>query len=474
MPPHLALLLAAAFVLYTLVSDKKRSGVASRALILPSLWYMVVASRPVGVWFTIWGIPIPGGSSDPTEGSGIERLFYAGMLVLGLRVLAKRPFQWGDTFRRNPWLTTLIAFMGASILWSSYPYVSLKRYVKIIGSIVMAMVILTDDRPFEAVLTVLRRCLYVHLPMSIICTRYFREIGVSFDWSGTSESWQGISMSKNTLGQVAMLGVLVFYWELRRHWAVHRWKNAQLLYLLMAVYLLKGAPGGISMTSVSVCAFSLLVFSRMQSLRYKPYAVRLFVNIVFASTLALITLVLVHSVVMFSEDSFFGKMITLFGRDITLTDRTNIWHDVYAAASGSPFLGVGYGGFWIGRIANIPWNSQMTWVLGQGHSGYVDTYLQIGIVGGCILAIVLFSTLPRLLRSLEDDFDFGCFRITLFLTILFVNVTESTFLRGDHHLWLLLMVVLWSVRPARALADPKLISPISDEAEVPAWERTPR
>jgi O-antigen ligase len=164
---------------------------------------------------------------------------------------------------------------------------------------------------------------------------------------------------------------------------------------------------------------------------------------------AVISIVLIHSVVEFPADSMFGQIITLLGRDITLTGRTDIWRDVYAAASGNPLLGVGFGGFWIGREANIPWNAHMTWILGQAHSGYVDTYLQLGLVGAFLLAGVLFTAIPGMLDSLADDFDFGCFKLTLFLTIVFVDMTESVYLRGDHHLWLILMIILWRV-PQRA------------------------
>jgi O-antigen ligase len=309
----------------------------------------------------------------------------------------------------------------------------------------MALVVLTESDPLEAMLTVIRRCLYIHLPMSIICTRYYREIGVSFDWSGAAESWQGISTSKNTLGQIAMLGVLYFSWEVRRHWREQRWRSLNMIYLLMALYLLKGSEETVSLTSIVVTVFALFVFLRIQSLRSRPEAVRRFVRIVYFGTIALVSLVLVHSVVMFSPDSLFGHIITTFGRDITLTDRTNIWHDVYAAASGNPLLGVGIGGFWIGRIANIPWNAEMTWVLGQAHSGYVDTYLQLGIIGGALFAAVMFSTMPKLLDSMSEDFDYACFRITLFITILFVNITESTHLRGDHQFWFITQLVLWMV-----------------------------
>lgn len=469
MPPTLALLIFSIPILLGFRSDKKRGVVASKALFWPSLWYIVVATRPIGVWFSLWNLPIPdfGGGSDPTDGSAIDRFFYGGLMMIGLSILTKRRFKWGEAFSQNKAVTLLLVYMAASILWSHYPLVSFKRYIKVLGSIVMAMVVLTEDDPLAATFTVLRRTLYVHLPMSICCTRYFREIGVIYTYDGSSQAWQGISTSKNTLGQISMLGVIYFSWELRQYWSQFRWKNIHALYLLMAVYLLKGAGDSVSMTSISVSAIALLIFLRIQSLRDRLEAVRAFVWKVFLAMAALITLIVVHSVVMFSKDSFVGFLITKFGRDITLTDRTNIWHDVYAAAAGNPLFGVGFGGFWIGRIANIPWAMRNSWVLAQGHSGYVDSYLQLGWVGIILLARVLFSTPGRLLDLLAQDFNFGCFRITMFLVIMYVNITESTYLRGDHHLWFIFMLVLWIVpnnRPTR-----KVVS----ESEEQSPESTP-
>jgi O-antigen ligase len=118
---------------------------------------------------------------------------------------------------------------------------------------------------------------------------------------------------------------------------------------------------------------------------------------------------------------------------------------MYDAARGSFFGGVGYGGFWIGREANIAWNAGMSWALGQGHSGYVDTFLQLGSIGLIMLIGLIISTFRRLLSAERSDFDFFAFRLTLLLTITFINITETTFLRGDHHLWFLFMVVCWSV-----------------------------
>jgi O-antigen ligase len=159
----------------------------------------------------------------------------------------------------------------------------------------------------------------------------------------------------------------------------------------------------------------------------------------------------------------------MLGRDITLTGRTDIWHDVYAVASRNRLFGVGFGGFWIGRLANIPWDANLTWVLGQAHNGYIDTYLQIGLIGAALLVAVLFTTMRRLLALMDSDFDFACFRIPLFLTIMFVNATESTYLRGDHHLWFITLLVIWML-PHPQQTFPQLTRPAADAVQ-PAPEQ---
>src|ERR1035438_1778466 len=62
MPPDLALLIGAGFVYYAFRSARKRGAIAPTGLFWPTLWYLVVASRMIGLWFQAWGIPLPGGS----------------------------------------------------------------------------------------------------------------------------------------------------------------------------------------------------------------------------------------------------------------------------------------------------------------------------------------------------------------------------------------------------------------------------
>jgi exopolysaccharide production protein ExoQ len=449
MPPLLALWLGIGLALFMIYRDRDRRTGLSAALILPFLWYLVCATRPFGVWLMLWGIH-PGGSGEGEDGSFIDRYYFAGLTLAGLGVLSRRAFSWGASLSRSGWLLAVLAFMALSIAWSAYPFISFKRYIKVLGSVTMALVVLTDPRPAAALLTLLRTTLYLHVPLSIICNKYFRSIAVQFSWDGSSQMWQGLATSKNTLGQVAMLAFVYFLWEVWREWRTKGWRNPHLAYLFMAIWLLKGSDDGVSMTSVVISIFASVTFLQLQRLHRQGRPFVPFAKLVFTATLALATLVYLHGIFLFDEDSLFGKIITTVGRNITLTDRTHIWGGMYDAARGSFFGGVGFGGFWIGREANIAWNSTMSWVLGQGHSGYVDTFLQTGSIGLILMLGLIASTFRRLLQRDHADFDYLAFRLTLLLTIAFNNITETSFLRGDHHLWFLFMVVCWSI----ALPEP--------------------
>jgi hypothetical protein len=54
----------------------------------------------------------------------------------------------------------------------------MKRWVKDLWNPIMALVILTERRPYEAVGVVLRRLNLLLLPLSILFIKYYLELGV--------------------------------------------------------------------------------------------------------------------------------------------------------------------------------------------------------------------------------------------------------------------------------------------------------
>ena len=439
MPSKLALLACIVFVAGVFVAEERRRAPVSIALIWPLLWFLTVSSRPIGVWLAVWGIPL--GSGDFGEETTIDGWVYAFLTVMGVRVLATRSIAWARVIRQNAWLLWLFVFMVISVAWSDFPYVSAKRVFKSIGAAVMVLVVLTEPNPVEAVGAVIRRSAYIVIPFSILSIRYFRDIGISWDWTGNAVSWQGVTTSKNTLGQIAMTSAIYFLWERFRASGTHG-RTISYLYLGMSLYLLKGSDDAVSVTSLSVFGVAVFALLGLGKRRWgRSSAARAcLVSLVLLAVLALLGTFVWHTVAPFPESSVMGSVILALGRDMTLTGRTEIWTDVLQVASTHPLWGTGYGAFWIGRIANIPWTENLTWTLGQAHNGYIDVYLQIGAIGLVLLAIATLNVIDSNLKLFKVSFEYARLRTTLTIVILFVNVTESTLLRGDHNLWFLFLL----------------------------------
>lgn len=448
MPPNLALFFAFLFVFFVFLIDRKHDGPISPTLFCPLLWFLVTSTRPLGVWLHIWGVPfgVPSlGLTEPTEGGNIDRWFYSILGLIGIYILSRRRLDWRSICRENSWLIVLFVFMGLSIFWSDYPYVSLKRFMKTFFSLVMVLVILTEQKPLVAMTTILRRCALIYIPFSIVTIRFFRHIGLFWDWTGTAVSWVGTATSKNTLGQAAAISTIIFIWCKINKQKSTVGKLIDYVYIIMSLYLLKGSDDAVSMTSLSVFAVGLFVFLWVQHLKDRTPKIRNFASLSCGLIFLLLLTLVVHTLNPFSANSLLGTAVTAMGRDMTLTGRTEIWMDVFKTASMSSLFGVGYGGFWIGEKANISWSADRTWTLGQAHNGYIDVYLQLGWIGIVLLFIIIVSTVPKIVRSFEFDFEYARLRMTFFLLILFVNITESTFLRGGHALWFLFLMVIVSL-----------------------------
>jgi len=62
--------------------------------------------------------------------------------------------------------------MFRSDLWSDFPLVSFKRWIKILGHPAMVMLLLTEPHWEEELATVWKRCAYVVFPISICWMKY--------------------------------------------------------------------------------------------------------------------------------------------------------------------------------------------------------------------------------------------------------------------------------------------------------------
>src|SRR5215472_16467626 len=137
MPPPLAFALTLLFILFLFVRDFRNQFKPSLALWIPCIWILILGSRSVTDWVN-WGSPT--GGIDLAEGSPLDRTVYFSLMITGLLVLIKRGISWAQVFRNNAALISFILYCGISVVWSEFPFVAFKRWLKAFGDPIMVLI----------------------------------------------------------------------------------------------------------------------------------------------------------------------------------------------------------------------------------------------------------------------------------------------------------------------------------------------
>ena len=96
-------------------------------------------------------------------------------------------------------------------------------------------------------------------------------------------------------------------------------------------------------------------------------------------------------------------LVSLIGRDLTLTGRTDIWSAAAPAVAARPWLGYGYYSFWLDANGPAYWVRQAVgWNVPSAHSGWLETALGLGRIGVALFALQLFASLRRGAKAAFD------------------------------------------------------------------------
>lgn len=427
MSPIIALILCIAFVIFLLFLEHRQYPDASITLWIPTLWFLLATSKPVGIWFGIGGISME-------EGSPLDRIVLVILLFLAFAVLLKKNFDWLKTFTENPWVFLLLSITLISILWSDMPLVSLKRWIKTLIPIFMACVVAVENKPFKAVQGILRRTIYIHVPFSLLLIKYYPKLGVQYArWSGEL-MWIGVSTQKNGLAFLCLLTLLYFVWiflrRLRNQDApvIRHQIFAEILVFILATWLFLGpnhtfAYSATSTATLIVGIMSLIILSR---LRRKNILVNK--NL---STLLFLILILYGTTTPFAGGFLLYDPSHALGRESTLTGRTDIWRYLAPFALSKPFLGHGFGGFWTDVMRET--------TSSHAHNGYLDIILNNGFLGLFLVGGFLLANCRSAINLMAANFYWGVFWFCLTLAAVVHNIAESTIVGFDSEMMALLL-----------------------------------
>jgi len=428
MAPQLALYSCIIGILYLFWIDRKRAEWVSGALWIPTLWMALAGSRFVSQWIDYE--PQKYMNETYIEGSSLDSTIFALLIILAVVAISRKKKDGAPWLLDNKWVYMFFIFGLASLLWSDYPFVAFKRLIKAFGNCLMVLVILTEERPYHALGVLLTRLSLILLPLSVVLIKYYPELGRAYHMG--VPLFSGVAAQKNGLGQICLICGIYYAWNLIVKPKDHNLPNENItlkIYIVIIPILLWLLYLADSATS-TVCLVIAIGFFSLSQMPFVIKEPKRILNMIFFGTLICFLIEIIFDI---SDEILF-----ILGRDATLTTRVPMWEHLMSMVQ-NPLVGYGFESFWIGDRQQ---EMVGTWGLAKNaHNGYLDMYLNLGIIGLCFLTSWVISGLIKLKKMLNIDYPVAILKLSFIFVFLFYNWTEAT-IYGINNMWILLLVAV--------------------------------
>jgi O-antigen ligase len=407
----------------------------------------------VSQWFGA-GLGMMDSPEEYLEGSPIDSLILALLLVAALVVLAARGRRTIDVLRSNLPLVLFFSYCALSTIWSDYPFVAFKRWTKGLGNIAMIMVVLTDLDPIVAIKRLLARLTFLLVPLSVLFVKYCPELGRAYDrWTGVAY-YNGVAVGKNSLGAVCLVCGLSSLWLVLECLREKNQKGrllAHLTVLAMTMWLFALVNSATALACF-LAGGSVLVFL---AITRKRIAI-IHVAVAVVATSAIAAFVFLDA---------YTSIVEAFGRDATLTGRTELWDEVLRLQP-APLLGAGFESFWLGSRAEYLWNKYW-WHPNQAHNGYIEIYLNLGWIGLSLFVALILNGYRNAIGAVRRDAATGKLMLALLVAAAIYNGTEAA-VKVIHPVWLFFLLSVAAVPHLRPREE---LSSVAATPSAPASDR---
>jgi len=247
----------------------------------------------------------------------------------------------------------------------------------------------------------------------------------------------GVTPQKNSLGEIVLLFTLFITWEYLETRSIRTkgWLRQVpwdlVILILIGLWLLRLSQSKTALVCVLIGVFLVVRGGWFLSK--------------FISWAALVGGLSLPLLVFFSQNfsEAIAPLLKALGRDPTFTGRTDIWKHI-TLETVNPLIGAGFWNFW-GGPGGLRVNESMNEVIPNAHNGYLDIYLDGGMIGLIVLLIMLFACGRRIVKHLRPGSDLSHYqrmRFAVLIAAIIYNLSESTFARvGPIWFTTLLMIV---------------------------------
>lgn len=376
-----------------------------------------------------------GTAPDASQSDSVSKVLLYGIQAVTVVLIAVNFKQVLRTALREKLLWLIVAIALFSVFWSDVPSSTLANTTNLVR-ITLFGAYFAARYNLKEQLHLLTWVFGIGATLSLVFVIALPSYGVMGMGSiSTPETiahtgaWQGVYGHKNILARIMLLSTIAFFLHTpdnRKHnWLV---RGGCALSILLIV-------GSTSKTALIIFLTVLALLPLYRALRW---------NYTLAVPFFIAAILIGGGVSMFLVSAA-EDILAVFGRDFTLSGRTDLWMAVLEKIGERPWLGYGYGGFWLGLNGESVdvWNA-VRWQPPHSHNGFLDLWLDLGLLG---LAIFAFSFIAVCVRAVawlrQNHTSDGLWPLAYLTFLLLANLTESSLLR-QNFLWILYVSITLS------------------------------
>ncbi len=375
--------------------------------------YIIIFGFFILTFFTIMGTDIPfqerdyGAAYEQESTNPVNQVVYLSLFVSAIFVVSTNFNKVFNFIIKEKYISLLILYCLLSAVWSDYSFISIKRSFQLL---VMFMVIMNALIFIEY--SMLLKILKAIMILYIVIT-YFSIIFIPAAIDPAFNSWRGIEIMKNGLGQMGFFFFMISLFFYSRD----EGRKARILNLLitsLSIILVLMSTSSTSITALIVVCMLYIIFS------FEKLFAPLGIGKIFSFFIIGFLLISVLVISLFSSELF--KLIpAVFDKSISLTGRTFIWEYVWTEIQKKIFFGYGFGTYWImGTSVINRFVFNVGWKVNEAHSGYLEILLQLGFIGFLFFLMNVFAFMYRI-------YIIHNIKMFMFLaSLLVINITEAT------------------------------------------------
>jgi O-antigen ligase len=355
----------------------------------------------------------------------IFRTIKIALLLVGAYVVFRRSRLAASVYKQlNRFFVVCLGLMTLSVAWSTDRDLTVAHLMSLASLVLPCCALVLVGWNLRRFQSVTRPVITLLLIGSIAFALAYPDLAIESGEGTLKDAWRGLTAQKNQFGMLSAAAYVLWLHALLT-------KEGKSLIALLGVglsgycVLLSRSSSSLLSSVLTTMFMVILLFAPKSSRRLTPYIVAGFSAIVLIYAVAVLKLVP-------GLDMILRPVASLTGKDLTFSNRSDIWVIIKEHIDLRPFLGSGYGAYWGGMVPSSPsfvFLARMYFYPFESHNGYLEVANDLGFVGLFCLIGYLVNYIKQALELMKFERNQAILYLCVFFQQAVSNLSESFWLQ---------------------------------------------